>query len=319
MADIPDLLKHVEFSLVSFRLEFLEPCRYDMPAALRLRRDLRAAAGFAMTTRNGGGDDQLFRSLFDPPLPADPLALRRYQRPGPPFAFLPRPANWGDYEAGDCLDLEFSFWGKGIQQLAGFARVLAALGRAGLHMGQGPFELIGIGATDPAGTFCPLWIPGEDPDALAPPIQDACWWLETVLAEPKEVVLEFMTPARLISRGRPLFRGNFTNIFPFILRRISSVAYAHCGIELTSDPKLLLDFCRKIEEIDNRLEWTDWRQLEGEVNAQELGGLMGSVKIGGDKLGELAWILQLGSLMNLGKGAAFGAGNYRLRSGSDLV
>ena len=69
----------------------------------------------------------------------------------------------------------------------------------------------------PLSTRCPL---GE----IAPPVNDLRWWLET-FAEVDSIVLEFVTPARLLSHGRPLFRIDFARLFPYILRRVSSVFY----------------------------------------------------------------------------------------------
>jgi hypothetical protein len=67
-----------------------------------------------------------------------------------------------------------------------------------------------------------------------------------------------------------------------------------------------------VHEVQNALRWQDWRTLEGGVAAQELGGIIGSVRLEGENLQSLFGILRVGSLMNVGKGAAFGAGCFRL-------
>jgi hypothetical protein len=46
---------------------------------------------------------------------------------------------------------------------------------------------------------------------------------------------------------------------------------------------------------------------------QDLGGIIGSVRLEGETLQSVFGILRVGSLMNVGKGAAFGAGCFRLR------
>ncbi|BCR05231.1 hypothetical protein DESUT3_23000 [Desulfuromonas versatilis] len=312
MSEYPDILKRMEFALVNFHLEFVEACRFDMAASMRLRRDLRAALGRALSASEEGAQGGLFRDLFDPPLPSDPLALKRYQRPGPPFALLPRAADWKDYRQGESLAIRCSFWGKGILLLELFGRVLEALGPRGLHMGQGPFRLAGIDALDASGSPSVIWRPGDDLRGLAPPFQDAGWWVDTALGEASGLVVQMLTPARLISRGRPVFKAGFQAMFPFILRRVTSMAYTHCGLELVHDPRILFESSDLVVQRGNRLRWQDWRQLEGEERIQDLGGLMGDLELEGEALCDVAWILSLGSLMNIGKGAAYGAGRFNL-------
>jgi hypothetical protein len=272
-----------------------------------MRRDLLTAARPCLDASGG----ERFTRLFEPPLPTDPDALRRYQKPGPPFALLPDPVSAGDHEPGDRIELNVTFWGLGTQLIGDFAEVLQALGRHGLHRGEGRFELAGITAEDAAGNRCRLWPAGRTLLRLAPPVNEIGWWLERSGCG-SSVLLEFITPARLISAGRPLFRPAFRQLFPFILRRVTSVLYACCGSEAVGDPAPLLAAAAQVRETDNRLAWRDWRSLDGEDRSQELGGLVGSVRLEGAALEELCWVLSLGTLLNLGKGAAWGAGRYRL-------
>lgn len=309
MSNLPVFPPGSEFSLLYFELEFQEAYRVTLEALLRLRRDLRTAACLCL----GGAGDERFAALFEPPLPADPAALRRYQKPGPPFVILLEPDCQRDYETGDRLELSVVFWGRGIQLIADFAGVVQALGRTGLHRGEGRFELTAVSAQDPAGNRRSLWREGEEFGRLAPPVNEVGWWLERA-RDLDPLLLEFVTPARLLSAGRPLFRVSFRQLFPFILRRVTAMHYFHCGIELVDDPEPLLSAADRVEELENRLVWQDWRTLEGPEQAQELGGVVGSVRLAGETLAEILWVVRLGTLMNLGKGASFGAGRYRLQA-----
>jgi hypothetical protein len=315
MNGFPSELKGVEFSLVRFQLEIQESCQLSREDVLRLRRGLRQAAGHVLVGRDGvsRAESERFAALFDPPLSADPIALRRYQRPAPPFAILPGEGPKGGYEAGDLFELPVVFWGKGVHSLGDFARTLQVLGRLGLRRGEGLFEMTGIAAVDSAGNQRNIWREKQDLNRLAPPLCDALWWLETAAPSGLALRIEFVTPARLLSCGKPLFRASFVRLFPFILRRVTSMIYAHCGLEIATDPHPLLAAAERVIELENRLEWEDWRNLEGEGKSQDFGGIGGSLKLGGEAIAEILWVLNLGSLLNLGKGAAFGAGHYRLR------
>jgi hypothetical protein len=305
-ADIPARLRGAEFVRVRFFLEFQEFCHFGLETILRLRRDLHK------TGRDLLGSGEQFSRLFEPPLPVDPVAVRRHQRPGPPFVLHPPDRLPEVFGPGDVLVLPVLFLGDGSQQLPAFIRVMCALGAAGVHRGEGRFELTAVEAEEVSGVFRPIWRSGMSPERLAVPIQDATWWLENTVPRPP-VILEFLTPARLLADGRPLFRAPFSRLFPFFLRRVTSMLYAHCGIEVVDDPAPLLEAAAGVTESGNRLIWKDWRVLEGEGGRVDLGGLSGSIRLDGEGLGNILWVLQLGSLFNLGRGAAYGSGHPSLR------
>lgn len=305
--DIPAKLRSADLIRVRFHLEFEDACDLGLDSILRLRRDLHKVG------RQILGEGERFLRLFDPPLPVDPVALRRHQRPGPPFALHPPAALPGSFGPGDLLVLPAVFLGAGIDRLADFARVLDALGRQGLHPGEGRFELAAIEAEDAAGGLRPLWRQGERFEQVAPPLLEASWWLESVLPSPSPVVLELRTPARLLAGGRPLFRAAFPQLFPFLLRRVSSMLNAHCRIEAVDDPRALLAAATRVVEGENRLVWKDWRVLEGPEHRLDFGGLVGTLRLEGEELAPLLWVLRLASLLNVGRGAAYGAGHLAVR------
>jgi len=304
----------VEFSLVHFLLEFQESFHFGVEEFLRLRRDLLKVAGRIF----GSSEAEQFKALFAPPLAADPEAVRRFQRPSPPFAVLAHSFHEQGLDAGDQIELTVSFWGRGCALVGNFAQALQALGQAGFHRGQGIFELVAIFAEDASGNRERIWKDSDRFQHLAPPVNEAGWWLDRTF-EPSMVVIDFITPARLISKDRPLFKLDFRRLFPFVLRRATSMVYAHCGCEVVDEPKRMLAAANEVEEVENSLYWKDWHALEGRGLSQDIGGILGSIRLTGRPLQEIYWILKLGSLLNVGKGAAFGAGCFRLKTDSGLL
>ncbi|MFA5515667.1 MAG: CRISPR system precrRNA processing endoribonuclease RAMP protein Cas6 [Desulfuromonadales bacterium] len=307
LTPIPSILSTAEFSRLRFLLEFQETVPAGEAVLLRLRRDLLKAA------RGVLGRSERFNRLFNPPVAEDPLARRRFQRPAPPFVILmPEPVPHR-FEAGDALPLPVVFWGQGRQGIADFILIMEAFGESGIHRGAGRFVLRAVEAEATGGHWLPdFWRPGQNPDRLAPPVHDARWWLETSLPAETPLCLRLRTPTRLMANNRPLFQATFARLFPFILRRVTSMLYAHCGIEVTDEPQVLIARAARVNELGNDLVWRDWRVLDGQTHRQELGGLVGALHLGGEELEELRWILGLGTLMNFGKGAAFVAGSYSL-------
>ena len=297
------LLKHldqIEFCRLRLRLDFLGPCRLPEETLPRLRRDLHRAGRSVL-------DEVAFSGLFDPSLAADPVAQRRFQRPGPPFILAPAPELPGTFGAGDGLPLTVTLWGDGVRRLDDFLAVMAAVGQLGLGQGEGRFAIGTVAAEDPAGAL-QSWR-GKDHTGL--PITSAAWWLAR---QPVADLwkLEMLSPARLISKGRPLFRPRFPQLFRFILRRLTSLSFAHCGLEIVTDAGELLAAADGVEVRVNHLAWKDWRSLDAESGPVDLGGVTGDLCFANPWDEDLLAVLQLGSLLNLGKGASFASGAYRL-------
>ncbi|MDX9710567.1 MAG: CRISPR system precrRNA processing endoribonuclease RAMP protein Cas6 [Trichloromonas sp.] len=294
--------ERIEFVRAALVLEFREPFTFTEAVLPGLRGQLRRAA------RRAGLAPETFAALFDPPVSSDPYAQRRYQRPGPAFVLHPPAGLPRELAAGESLELPLLLLGRGARQLAALCRVWLALGELGLERGQGRFTLNAVLAEDLSGNRFPIWsLASAAPLPLV--VTRADWWLDG-LPSPERVRLTLHTPARLLANGRPLFRPGWENLFPFLLRRVGSMVHAHCEVELFDDPAPLFDAARRVEVLGSRLRWRDWRVLEDEEGeeSRELGGVAGRLDLGGEGLAELLWLLRLASLLNLGKGASYGAG-----------
>ncbi|BCA80140.1 CRISPR system precrRNA processing endoribonuclease RAMP protein Cas6 [Desulfuromonas sp. AOP6] len=309
LPETPAGLERAEFARVIFVLEFQDPCDLRLDQLLRLRRELLQAISVLAAVE---GSRERFRPLFSPEVSLDVQGRRRHQKPTPPFVILPEAAHACLYEAGDQLRLPVIFWGKGVAAMADFLPALQMLGRQGISRGEGIFEVVALETADAAGHFKKIWREGQPVEPLCPAISSAAWELDRLGGVPQQLTLQLLTPARLLSHGRPLFRPVFSRVFPFVLRRVTSVLFSHCGVELEVDPRELLTQASLVRESDSSLCWEDWRTLEGQDHAVDLGGVTGSTTLAGDALIHVAWVLRLGALMGIGKSASFGQGHYRL-------
>lgn len=311
--DEPQSLRHIEFSCIHFELEFQESVRLPQGAFLRLRRELLQVALFL----DSALDEAAFSPLFHAAPPADPVARKRIQRPGPGFVVRGVPPVEHVFEVGESFELTVHFWGRATNELPYFIEILKRLGQSGLSHGRGLFDVASIAAEDASGRRHSLCEAGEEKAELAPALLDARWWVENEKAlRPTALEMNFVTPARLLSHGRPVFRPTFSAIFPFVLRRVTSMALAHCDLELVDDPRSILEAANQLRETASTLRWSDWRRLEGQSRSQDLGGITGFLRLEGAGLEEIFWILKLGSLMQIGKGAAYGSGRYDLAAAS---
>ena len=302
-------LGNAEFSLVHFTLRMREKTLLTPQMLLGMRNGLKGAA-----RRLDAETDQGRVELIDPAIPFDPWSSRPRKKPAPPFAFIPPVLVSRELGPEQPMALTFCFWGRGIQQLPLFAGILRELGRSGLEKGAARFDLVGIDAEDATGSSTVIWRDKGDFEAMAPPLIPAEWWLENLALSGQRLTLRFHTPARLISQNKPLFQPGFAEIFPFMLRRVTSILQQYCDFDNEVDGRELVERAGELTTVRHSLSWQDWKNIGPRQGPGVVGGVVGELAVEGEGLRELLWIIALGSLLNIGKGAAFGAGNYTVEA-----
>ncbi len=310
-----DKLKQAEFVKIECDLRFSESIVVDLPTLLRLRRGIRAAAQYVLPpNKSSAAMPNRFARLLEPSPTSDPVARRQHQKIGPALVLQHSANCLGSFQRGDVITLTAIIWGGDIEILHDFVLVLQALGQVGLRYDAGRFEVVAVRGEDSAQHWQQLWSYGAPVKDFMVPLRDGAWWLESYMSDSADIRIEFTAPARLMVRGKPLFKANFNQLFPFVLRRVTSMLYGHCHLDLQLDVHELFEIAGQIEIVANNLHWCDWRELHSAERQQPLGGLSGEIVMRGNNLIDLLPYIYLGSLMNLGKNAAYGAGCYTVNS-----
>jgi hypothetical protein len=308
----PHWLELVDFAEVSFRLELTEDCHLPPQALLQLRREL---LGALQQLQHQGTPERfaVLQQLLKPDLSPDPVLQRLVQQPAPPFVFASDLSQHGDYAQGEEIELSVLFFGRGISALKEFIGLLETVGSRGLFKGQGRFGLRALSSVSLNGDHTHL-----TKEQLTPAVSPLSWWLEQQPEIAGSAQLDVVSPMRLMSQGRPLFKAGFADIFPFILRRVSHMLLSHGQVDMPLHHRSLFDHqrimdvaCQVVVE-ESCLRWQDWRILEQDQRKRPLGGLSGYLRLSGDAVQEIAWLLRLGGLFNIGKSASYGCGHYRL-------
>jgi hypothetical protein len=309
---IPDILKQVDVSRLRFGLVFLSSCTVEPADFLNFRRLLQMSDG-CQGDRQEDGTPGAREALFRPPVSTDPVARRKFQKPAPAFVLqIPIDAS-KTFQAGDQLGLDVLFVGNGIPLSQLFLRQLIHIGERGLVNGEGCFDVatvhaLGTPADDDAQLL--TWQQNQPLSALYSAIIPLNWLLSDHPA-PAQRTLRFQTPARLLVRGKPLRTPGFRQLFPFMLRRVTSMLHAHAGVDLLDDPGPLREKADRLVTLSTDLSWHDWRPITGD-RRQRIGGFLGEVTIAGPELADLDWILATAALLGIGKGAAYGAGHFEI-------
>lgn len=311
---LPSQVKQVEFTALQYQLLFEADFAFSLATLLQLRRELRQMIELSGVAESQRG--QLL-GLIDPPDLADPVARRRFRKPSPGFVLhspapLPR-----QLTAGNEITLPVIFFGRARNHIVLFTELLMALGGVGIASGEGPFSLQLIKVAGPS-SLQTIWTSEASLVHLSVPYQDLGWWLDQRQIG-ETLIWSIETPARLLKQRKPLFNASFSDLFPFALRRVTSMLYAWGGCELANSPIELLQAADSVMTVHADLRWHDWRVLDGSSLRQELGGLCGEIELAGDGLATIGWVLHLLELFNLGKGAAYGAGQCVIHTGSDRL
>jgi len=308
-APFPVELHQVEYVKLIFQLE--SDTYFDLPqfGLLQLRRELFQTL---KVWEFEGHDVVPLKQLLQPELSSDPVVVRQVQKPAPAVVISPDISQYGLIEPHQHLTFSCVFVGTGIAAIVPFIALISRMQGMGLYHGDGTFRLTKIDVEDGRGSLSLFWAAGDSFENLMPPVNTLAWWLERQPPLHSLTNLKIISPVRALHKGKPLFKANFAAIFPYILRRVSSLITAHSGVETVADPAYLLNVSKQVKSEGKPLMWKDWRHLKLSSGGQGLGGLFGTLSLEGDSLSELWWLLYLGQLFNIGKGAAYGSGQYSI-------
>lgn len=256
-----------------------------------------------------------FPYVFDTPVPEDAVRLRKYPAAPHPFVFLPPLEAKTLYHPGDTLAFDMTLVGKGIDFLPYFIYTFERLGeRQGLGKGRGRFSVESVSWRSPQGAERVIYEGSQKTlhNTFRPiGVQDLCPPDSTPSSLPA-VTMHFLTPTRIRYQEALTPALDFHVLIRALLRRLSNLAYFHCGGELQLDFRGLIAAAEQVETASSDLRWCDWERYSTRQEARmKLGGVVGRVTYKGD-LRPFLPLLRLGAVVHVGKGTSFGLGKYVL-------
>jgi hypothetical protein len=251
--------------------------------------------------------------VFETSPPKDSEVLSTHEAVPRPFVIEPPPDRRREIPAGERLMFGLTLVGRCINYLPYFVAVFRELGDVGLGRSRGKYRLLAVDAVPPyGGPKRPIYRAEEDVVRTA----DSTVGVAEILAQAStlpcdRVTVRFLTPARLKHAGRyAQDTVEFHVLVRALLRRVSSLAYFHCGGRWETDYRGWVERAQGVEAVDTHLSWMEWGRRSGRQKRRiEMGGVVGSVTYAGD-LAPFRPLLALGMLVHVGKGAVFGNGQY---------
>lgn len=281
---------------------------------------LHGVLGFALkdiscAVESGECDDcylaiQCPYSLFlETQRPAGAERMRKYSRIPSPLRLVVQPWDHPVLETGSEVRIELVIVGEasqhGIPVLMALDKVLLnGIGKKGRNDKRGDIQLKTISDTVRGEVIS--WDQLRFDKGL--PFQPVSW-SELVSQHPVIDIIEFTTPTRIVSGGRISSQPTIRDILSTLFRRISNLAYFHCGLEIDAKFKVLLD------EAETFILPCDFERIRtsrysGRQKARfRIDGITGIMDIGSLPDHFYPW-LAIGRYLGVGKGTTMGMGQY---------
>jgi len=133
-------------------------------------------------------------------------------------------------------------------------------------------------------------------------------------SEVGKITVRFISPARIKVRGKLTNNLPFSILVQAILRRIAFLdKFYNLFNGVPVDYQDLKARASGIKVIRSRLRWMDWERFSyRQKTLMKLGGIVGEITYAGD-FKEFLPLLEIGSVIHIGKNCAFGLGKYEIK------
>ncbi len=262
----------------------------------------------------------VYHYVFETPIPEQAARMRKYTWAPHPFVLEPPLDSRTEYAPGDPFEFGLVLVGRAIELLPYFVLAFRRMGqRNGLGKNRGRLRLLQVvcEAPDASSGGGPVIYSSTERGLYdgyrAATINDLAY--DPPPKKPGDAIrigVRFDTPCRLIRGAALTDRPDFHVLFRSLLRRLSSLAYFHCGSELNLDFRALVATAEQVHLVRNDTRWLDWERYSARQDVRmNLGGIVGEVEYEGN-LTSLIPLLRLGEVLHVGKGTGFGLGRYTI-------
>lgn len=256
--------------------------------------------------------------IFDTSPRCDSLYLKKIEDIPRPFIIDPPFEEKTKFSPEESLSFNLILIGKAIDYFPYFIVSFKELGNAGLGKNRKKFLLKEVWAdvNETQGKIAVFSLE----NGVIKNINNKLTWAEIInnferktdINRLKYWSLNFVTPTRIKYQNEFIGVPEFHIIIRNLLRRISNLAYFHCGEKLNINFSYLINQATKIRIEKINVEWVEWERYSFfQQKRMKFGGFIGEVIYKGD-LSKFLPFLLLGEYTHVGKGASFGLGLYKL-------
>jgi len=264
------------------------------------------------------GDTCVYSAVFETPVPADSVVMRKYTHAPHPFVLTPPLDRRASFTAEHELRLELVLIGRAVHWLAYFICSIEELGRRGIGPAKSRYGVERVESLpyrDALGSgHGSIVYDGGQRKVVGVPQVIRGGELSEGCDNTGKATLSFLTPARVVSQDHLANELPFVTLFRTLLRRLALLSYFHCG--QTAEPEWMREAIGAAQEVrlaSSELRWRDWQRYSTRQQARmKLGGLVGKISYEGE-MKRFMPFLRAGEFTHLGKATSFGLGKYTLQ------
>ncbi|MBI4843640.1 MAG: CRISPR system precrRNA processing endoribonuclease RAMP protein Cas6 [Nitrospirae bacterium] len=277
----------------------------------------------------------VYSYVFETPPPSDTTIMRKYKAAPHPFIIEPPVERRRAYTPKDEITFGLTLIGRAIDYLPYFIYTFDELGKMGIGKGRGKYELkrvksLELGVTSEEKEHAGV-IPAKA--GIQNNIENIIYSADTKTLKPFEasylsfsfnaklkphnsklLTLSFLTPTRIIYDNHLTIDLEFHILIRQLLRRISLLAYFHCGIDMSDwDFKGIIEKAKEITIRKSDLKWHDWERYSARQDTRmNMGGFVREVSFEGN-VEPFMPLIKAGEILHVGKGTGFGLGKYEIK------
>lgn len=253
-------------------------------------------------------DRCIYVAIFDPS-PRSGHAALKFRKAPRPYILNPPLTSCQVFHPGDQMTFELVLVGPAIDALPYFLFIFKELGRRGLGLEKGKYELIQVNLLK-NGKASPVYDARDQ--SLTPFNPD-----QGPISNPDDeqvhtVTLRFFTPLRMKAKGHLVTKLTFSLFFEQLAHRLLLLATFYGNNANLPDFQPWLTLSEAVSVQQHNLHWNDWHRYSRRQEASMIfGGLRGTVTFTGP-LGPLLPFLRLGEFVHVGQATTFGLGRYQI-------
>jgi|GEM_PF-4097627 len=239
----------------------------------------------------------VYSELFESPIPQD-KKINRFTNVPHPFVFEISQAEDGQ------AHINITLFGKALRYIPYVIMTIIQMGRAGIGKGGNKFDVVQIHSHND------LIYDGDEGEMITNQ-KGVLFYPQPIPGD--RVQLYFNSPLNMVYKNRAVKKFDLRTFFESLLRRLHNLIEFHQNFTPQWSPAAVASEIENIISLDEDLTHPIKRSRYSKRQQREMdiGGIVGGIVIGGD-INAVAPLLQLGTIIHVGKKTSFGNGHYTL-------
>jgi hypothetical protein len=247
--------------------------------------------------------------LIEPRQTAQDRTLRLHSRNPSPLRLVIFPWQESGLETDTCVILEITLIGKAVKlsKLILYALIEAFKEGVGRKDRDGLRGTLRVNSVE-----LPFWAKQIQFDSIRYDNNfEFTFWDALQSSHNNDGTLTFITPTRIVEKGKVQSEPSLRAILSTVLRRITGLAFFHCGVELDANYAGLLDLASKTKYENNYQRYNAQRYSARQKKRMNIDGIIGSISWEFIQEDIIPWFI-IGQHFGCGKGTTMGYGEYKL-------